>query len=806
MELDFTAAAENNSGIVANDFTIAATPHIFKTLYASLYEDAVLVVLGEVAANALDAQRANGTEHVPVKIQLPTELRPEFIVTDCGIGMSQETLLEVYTEYGNSTKRTNNNDIGGFGLGCKSPFSIASGFVVSSVHEGIRTTVGFFVDSGVPKHVHYGSVPTDDPSGTTVTVPVSDKNLQERFHKRLQPVFLMWETPPEITGTEELYEQAEPIFASDRVRVYKDSILGDRELRTYFRQLLRFVAVGPYVYRIPTNARDRLLQDARVNEYLYGYSLPAVDLLLLFNIGELELSPTRERIEDTDHNVSAILAAAHAYIAEVEAKVQAPTLDSFALWQETMANGAVVTKEVDGYGSRLLYTPKSVAEDFLAEHCAITSEDPILLHHAMASWNVRVDYDEPQFDKAREAWKKRNNGSPTLSKYRNPQSLLEDSGASYIEQIADNFNYNTRTVFRNSAGAYSSRERYRLWTDAHGFAYIPEKIPRLFWKALGAAGLPLTDMAFVGYRDDAFSAFSEDILRVFREDPNFVDHTYSYEQIMALYEEYYPQVTTTRSTAKGKSTKSEGKSKTTQNTQLGTYRMWSNGELSVGAFDSTFYKAEDATFEGKTTLLVFPGFSDSVAEDVLSSLRLLENCYTDQVVVLETRRTEPATKRFQEFAKRFEHVVVENPTKIFSAEFCEIPWVKDAYKGEVVRQRMTQGQANGTLLGYAFYPPCGWHLQIGSRLLRERFNYGIYPGDALRILKHHPKISAEQKIKAAVLVEAGRDEYPESIKDELYTSEMQEFVMGVMLSTDETALNEYLDAYAKEQEAAIPPQ
>src|SRR5574344_422814 len=241
MELDFTAAAENNSGIVANDFTIAATPHIFKTLYASLYEDAVLVVLGEVAANALDAQRANGTEHVPVKIQLPTELRPEFIVTDCGIGMSQETLLEVYTEYGNSTKRTNNNDIGGFGLGCKSPFSIASGFVVSSVHEGIRTTVGFFVDSGVPKPVHYGSVPTDDPSGTTVTVPVSDKNLQERFQKSLQPVFLMWETPPEVTGTKELYKQAEPIFESDKVRIYKDDILGGREFRAFYRQLLRFV-------------------------------------------------------------------------------------------------------------------------------------------------------------------------------------------------------------------------------------------------------------------------------------------------------------------------------------------------------------------------------------------------------------------------------------------------------------------------------------------------------------------------------------------------------------------------------------
>ena len=806
MELDFTAAAENNSGIVANDFTITATPHIFKTLYASLYEDAVLVVLGEVAANALDAQRANGTEHVPVKIQLPTELRPEFIVTDCGIGMSQETLLQVYTEYGNSTKRTNNNDIGGFGLGCKSPFSIASGFVVSSVHEGIRTTVGFFVDSGVPKHVHYGSVPTDDPSGTTVTVPVSDKKLQERFQKCLQPVFLMWETPPEVTGTEKLYEQAEPIFASDKVRVYKDNILGGREMRTYHRQLLRFVAVGPYVYRIPTNARDRILQDSLVDKYLYSYSLPAVDLLLLFNIGELELSPTRERIEDTDHNVSAILAAAHAYIAEVEAKVQAPTLDSFALWQETMANGAVVTKEVEGYGSRLLYIPKSVAEDFLAEHCAITSEDPILLHHALASWNVPVDFDAPEFDKAREAWKKRNNGSPTLSKYRNPHNLIEDSGARHIEQVAVNFNYTSRTVVRNSNGAYSSRERYRLWTKARGFAYIPEKIPRLFWKALEAAGLPLSSMAFVGYTDNAFSAFSKDILQVFREDQDFVDHTYSYEQIMALYEEYYPQVTAARSVTKDKSPKSNGKTKTTQNTQLGTFRVWSEGEYSVGSFDSTFYKAEDATFDGKTTLLVFPDFSDSLAEEVISSLMLLENCCTGQVVVLKTRRTEPTTKRFQEFAERFEHVVVQHPNKLFSAEFCEIPWVKDAYDGEVVRQRMTQGRANGTLLGFTYYSRCAWHTQVGNRLLKERFNYRFTPWDALRVLKHHSKISAEQKVKAAVLIEAGHGEYPVSVKDELCSPEMQEFVMRVMLSVDEEALNEYLNTYAKEQEAAVQSQ
>lgn len=806
MELDFTAAAENNSGIVANDFTIAATPHIFKTLYASLYEDAVLVVLGEVAANALDAQRANGTEHVPVKIQLPTELRPEFIVTDCGIGMSQETLLEVYTQYGNSTKRTNNNDIGGFGLGCKSPFSIASGFVVSSVHEGIRTTVGFFVDSGVPKHVHYESVPTDDPSGTTVTVPVSDKNLQERFQKSLQPVFLMWETPPEVTGTEQDYKQAEPIFESDKVRIYKDDILGGREHRTYLRQLLRFVSVGPYVYRIPVNARDQILQDVRVHEYLYGYALPAVDLLLKFNIGELELSPTRERIEDTDSNIKAILAAAHAYIEEIQAKVVKPTVESFALWQETMANGAVVSKNVEGYGSQLLYIPKSVAEDFLAEHFAITSNDPILLHHTVDGWKTGVDFDAPAFDKAREIWKKRNNGSPMLSSYKRPHSLIGDSGSDSasrnVEQIAGNFNYNARAVVTNKQMVYSSRERHRLWTGANGFAYIPKRVPHFFWRALAAAGLPITDMAFVVYEDNAFSAFSEDILKVFREYPNFADHTYSYEQIMALYEEYYPQVVTARATPKDKTPKSRDRSK---NTQLGTFRVWSEGKYSVGSFDSTFYK-EDTTFEGKTTLLVFPDSSNSEAGDVITSLMLLDSCYTDQVVVLKTRRRELATKRFQEFVKRFEHVLVENPNKIFYVGFCEIPWVKDAYDGEVVRLRMTQGQANGTLLGYALYTACRWHLDVGSRLYRERFNYNFYASDALRILKHHPNISAEQKIKAVVLIEAGSEEYPESIKDELCTPEMQEFVMRIMLATDKAALNEYLDTYAKEQEATLQSQ
>lgn len=51
------------------------------------------------------------------------------IFHDYGCGLSQRRVQDVFTTFGASTKRDNNYEIGGFGLGAKSPLAYADTFM-----------------------------------------------------------------------------------------------------------------------------------------------------------------------------------------------------------------------------------------------------------------------------------------------------------------------------------------------------------------------------------------------------------------------------------------------------------------------------------------------------------------------------------------------------------------------------------------------------------------------------------------------------------------------------------------------------
>jgi len=53
----------------------------------------------------------------------------------------------VYARYGASTKRGTNDQVGAFGLGCKSAFTLGQQFVVTAVKDGQRT-VALFAGGG----------------------------------------------------------------------------------------------------------------------------------------------------------------------------------------------------------------------------------------------------------------------------------------------------------------------------------------------------------------------------------------------------------------------------------------------------------------------------------------------------------------------------------------------------------------------------------------------------------------------------------------------------------------------------------
>lgn len=135
----------------------------------NLYADRRLAVVREYVSNAVDATRVAGSA-APVQVTSPTELEPNLIVADNGVGMSATEVEATFLAFAASTKRDSNDQIGGLGVGAKSALTLAESFLVDTIKEGRRTVVRAARD--LTHQVLLADAPSDLPNGTTITVAV----------------------------------------------------------------------------------------------------------------------------------------------------------------------------------------------------------------------------------------------------------------------------------------------------------------------------------------------------------------------------------------------------------------------------------------------------------------------------------------------------------------------------------------------------------------------------------------------------------------------------------------------------------
>lgn len=150
--------------------------HLMKLL-TNLYSSPRTAVLREYVSNAIDSHVKAGGVSRPIEVNVPDKFARgrNLVVRDYGVGMSKADIVNVYSSYGNSTKRDNNDEIGGFGLGAKSALAISDRFDVVSIKDGVE--VKFYIEknfqgAGVVHFVHEQK--TDEPSGVEVTIPYPD--------------------------------------------------------------------------------------------------------------------------------------------------------------------------------------------------------------------------------------------------------------------------------------------------------------------------------------------------------------------------------------------------------------------------------------------------------------------------------------------------------------------------------------------------------------------------------------------------------------------------------------------------------
>ena len=299
-------------------FSIKATGKAFRILSSGLYKEKILAIVRELSCNAYDAHIAAGYPDRPFDVHLPTHAEPYFSVRDYGRALTPVQMDTVFTTYFESTKSDSNTEIGGLGLGCKSPFSYVDEFKVISRHEGVRREYRVFFDATDTPSISmtkeapilriselqcdgaidnetslnnfsFGAT-SNEPDGLEVIVEVQPSGFRE-FREKAEQVYRYFGTPPNILGVNDF-------------KLVRPKVLLEGETFTITDQSPRAIAVmGTVAYPIsPTLSvhqdLSRLFNSPVTIEFAVG------DLEVTAGREELSYDPTtRERLAERGEKI-----------------------------------------------------------------------------------------------------------------------------------------------------------------------------------------------------------------------------------------------------------------------------------------------------------------------------------------------------------------------------------------------------------------------------------------------------------------------------------------------------------------------
>lgn len=313
-------------------------PFIIKSL-TDMYSNPVLALSREYISNAYDAVIARmgskssfGTVlDTPIEVTLPSSLNPNFIIRDYGVGMDRNVLSKVFPKYGASTKRNNNSEIGGFGLGAKSALAVVANFTVVSIKDGKKNTgiVQKGAD-GVGEISFLPEIETDEPSGTTVTITLPkpgelnnvfrDSSLLLGFpHGSILLNGKMHEDS--VYNTDIYTKVGEDGWVQNSLLDWENSQNYRHGRNNWGRYGTKTVVVGPISYTVRA---DDLLTDDNIHGADADEIFDAASSYSVLNlpIGSVDFTPARENLIFSDRTIKTIVEASKRHSKAVQVFVQ----------------------------------------------------------------------------------------------------------------------------------------------------------------------------------------------------------------------------------------------------------------------------------------------------------------------------------------------------------------------------------------------------------------------------------------------------------------------------------------------------
>jgi len=266
---------------------------VFQMFTKNVYSNPIGTVVREITSNCFDSHVEAGVQNTPVLIKktYDTQTDTNYIsFIDYGVGMSPDRVENIYSVYFESSKRQTNNEIGGFGIGGKTPLAYKrytgegdgeydNSFFVITNYNGIKYYYTVFEGQESPEYSLFHSEKTDERNGTEIRIPVLSKDI-DKF---------------ELELVRQLYYFEGIIFEGFSERVKNDyQIIRGKNFLYRGNDITNamHVCLGKVYYPIDFNV---------LGLYNYDYQIPiAIDI----PIGAVGVTVSRESLDYSEQTVN----------------------------------------------------------------------------------------------------------------------------------------------------------------------------------------------------------------------------------------------------------------------------------------------------------------------------------------------------------------------------------------------------------------------------------------------------------------------------------------------------------------------
>jgi len=255
-------------------FQMQMNAKMFSILTDKLYTNKIGAVIRELSTNAVDSHNQAGKGDVPFVLTIPSWIDQTFKIRDYGTGIDPEKFYDIYTNLGYSTKDSDNEFIGTYGLGSKTPFAIADTYSIINYYGGTAYSFTAYKDEGMPTVSLIGSQPTEEPNGLQISVN-SERTSLYQFKDELRKQLKYFQVKPIIVNDDDFEWEEMP----DLSKGYSFAECG-RSLE---------IIMGQTCYCV--DAWD-LPRDSKIAEVV-GYG----SLSIIAELGDVDITPSRETLE-----------------------------------------------------------------------------------------------------------------------------------------------------------------------------------------------------------------------------------------------------------------------------------------------------------------------------------------------------------------------------------------------------------------------------------------------------------------------------------------------------------------------------